>query len=107
MNESVGQNECNKAEPGRVGGDSKSNQTCIRQGQAQEFGLWLMGMTQGYQLDHSLSMQLFLNNFLLEHGGLRQVFSPIRNLNFLVLSVVGVHSFMLKSFGLGGWPIRF
>ena len=47
MNENVGQNEWNKAEPGRVGGDSKSNQTCIRQGQAHEFGLWTLEFFYG------------------------------------------------------------
>ena len=60
----------------------KANQTCIRQGQAQEFGNWTLdffyglGLTQGYQLDPSLSLRLlkpFFDNVLLEHGGLSHV----------------------------------
>ena len=67
-----------------------------RQGQAQEsnldLGLWTLDcfyglrMTQGYQLDHSLSQRLlkhFFNNVLLEHVGLFRVLPLAVQLFFL------------------------
>ena len=63
-----------------------------RQGQAQIFGLWFMDfalwMTQGYQLDHSLSQRLltnFFDNVLLEHIGLIRVL-PLADYLFFGLS---------------------
>ena len=49
------------------------------------------GMTQGYQLDHQLSLRLlepFFDNLLLEHGGLPGILSFAVHLDIFVLNVV-------------------
>ena len=64
-------------------GNKNTNQTRSRQGQAQEFFIWPLcfslygpGISQGYQLDHLLSLRLlepFFDNVLLVDGGLPHV----------------------------------
>ena len=59
-----------------------------------------VGMTQGYQLDHSLSLRFrllkpFFDNVLLEHGGLPHVLPLAVHLMFCAESVEGV---MLNKF---------